>query len=68
MGVHGTILTASSVCATAVTAQGQKCLLKVQNQTILLTNGKALGECRLTVVSLWKTPPILNLDQTQFSL
>lgn len=45
--VSGVIRPHSSAWATADTAQGGKRLSSVQNQVILLSSGRQLGECRM---------------------
>ena len=44
--VHGPIRPTSGVCATTETAQGEKHLFDWQNQAILKSDGRPLGECR----------------------
>ena len=45
--VRGPIRPAPGVCATADTAQGEKRLFNWQNQAILTSDGRPLGECRI---------------------
>jgi len=45
--VRGLIHPTSAVCATTDTAQGEKCLFSWQNQAILTSDGRPLGECRV---------------------
>jgi hypothetical protein len=48
--VHGPIRSTSGVCATTDAAQGEKRLFNWQNQVILTSDGKPLGECRMIAV------------------
>lgn len=45
--VRGLIHPTSAVCATTDTARGEKRLPSEQNQAILKSSGRPLGECRL---------------------
>lgn len=47
--VRGLIHPTSAVCATTDTARGEKRLPSEQNQAILKSSGRPLGECRLKV-------------------
>jgi len=49
----------SAVCATADTAQGEKRLFSGQNQATLTSDGRPLGECRISAVSV-KTTALLG--------
>ncbi|AMY72141.1 hypothetical protein AKL17_2p0019 (plasmid) [Frigidibacter mobilis] len=46
--VRGLIHPTSAVCATTDTARGEKRLPSEQNQAILKSSGRPLGECRVT--------------------
>jgi len=45
--VRGLIHPTSAVCATTDTARGEKRLPSEQNQAILKSSGRPLGECRM---------------------
>ena len=49
--VRGLIHPTSAVCATTDTARGEKRLPSEQNQAILKSSGRPLGECRFTTLS-----------------
>jgi hypothetical protein len=49
--VHGPKRPTSGVCATTDAAQGEKRLFNWQNQVILTSDGRQLGECRLMAIS-----------------
>lgn len=50
--VRGLIHPTSAVCATTDTARGEKRLPSEQNQAILKSSGRPLGECRFTTQAL----------------
>jgi len=49
--VRGLIHPTSAVCATTDTARGEKRLPSEQNQAILKSSGRPLGECRVYIIS-----------------
>jgi hypothetical protein len=50
--VHGPICPTSGVWATTDAAQGEKRLFNWQNQVILTSGGRPLGECRFLTIPL----------------
>ena len=48
--VHGPIRSTSGVCATTDAAQGEKRLFNWQNQVILTSDGRPLGDCWMIAV------------------
>ncbi|WP_206526893.1 aldehyde dehydrogenase family protein, partial [Paragemmobacter kunshanensis] len=59
--VRGLIHPTSAVCATTDTARGEKRLPSEQNQAILKSSGRPLGECRIKglvvgTVNIWEVP------------
>lgn len=59
--VRGLIHPTSAVCATTDTARGEKRLPSEQNQAILKSSGRPLGECRLKGVGIiYGAEPVLR--------
>ena len=60
--VRGLIHPTSAVCATTDTARGEKRLPSEQNQAILKSSGRPLGECRVEVEPFVPNRPVVALD------
>ena len=60
--VRGLIHPTSAVCATTDTARGEKRLPSEQNQAILKSSGRPLGECRFLTLKLGRSAYCLQIE------